>query len=483
MVRRLAAASLIIALLASGGCRSGHAWPTRPATMGPMDKVSDTTPAGKPTARKMKAADELSVTAVDLRPPVESGLQGVRKLLVVPLAGPEDASTRATSKLIHYLYNSHRFEILELRDNGEIAKALQTRPPDPRTDPRMMMDPTRANMLGSGMPRLGGGNRQMMTQPSPLLSLAGGTTTAGGGILSMLTGQLLGGVGTTRKPQDKKPETEFETSGAALTLKDVILKEAKEQGADAILIGEVLNYECQDIDPRFHLIPPEGTGIIGAAVGLMMVPLEMTINVGEWSLNKVGRLWGRTPPAVERTAQVQVACRVIDLRTNSVRLSSEPFQVETARADKDALLPPEGVVLTQAMDKCARELVAGISGAPEMMRMELVTTSDLRAGVDHARQGRMQQAHMEFERVLYDSPGDHGACYNLGVLEEARGDFELAARYYDAAFATFPNEKYQAALGRVHTRQEQGRELQAQMIGAPPAGPAVVLPASAPTKP
>jgi tetratricopeptide (TPR) repeat protein len=215
----------------------------------------------------------------------------------------------------------------------------------------------------------------------------------------------------------------------------------------------------------------------------MMVPIDMAINVGEWSFNKVGRVWGRTPPAVERTAQVQVACRVIDLRTNSVRLSSEPFQVETARADKDALLPPEGVVLTQAMDKCARELVAGISGPPEMMRMELVTTSDLRAGVDHARQGRLQQARMEFERVLYDSPGDHGACYNLGVLEEARGDFELAARYYDAAFATFPNEKYQAALARVHVRQEQGRELQAQMIGAPPAGPAVVLPASAPSKP
>src|SRR5262249_25700268 len=148
--------------------------------------------------------------------------------------------TRATSKLMHYLYNSHRFEILELRDNGEVAKALQTRPSDPRADPRATTDNGRTNMLSGGLPRLGAGNRQMMNQPNPLLSLAGGTTSAGGGFLSLLTGQLLGGVGPMRKPQDKKPETEFETSGAALTLKDAILKEAKEQGADAILIGEVL---------------------------------------------------------------------------------------------------------------------------------------------------------------------------------------------------------------------------------------------------
>jgi len=192
----------------------------------------------------------------------------------------------------------------------------------------------------------------------------------------------------------------------------------------------------------------------------------------------MGRMWGRVPPAVERTAQVQVACRVIDLRSNTVRMSFEPYQVEVARAEKDAMLPPDGVVLSQALDKCARELVAGMSGAPDMMRMGLVTTTELREGVDHARQGRLQQARMAFEKVLYDNPGDHGACYNIGVIEEARGDFELAARYYNAALATLPNEKYEAAVARIAARQDHGRELQAQMLGSPPpSGPAVVLPA------
>jgi tetratricopeptide (TPR) repeat protein len=322
------------------------------------------------------------------------------------------------------------------------------------------------------------GGRQNNNQAGSLLSLAGGQTGPGAGVLSLLTGQLLGGVGSVRRPQDRRSDTEFEASTNALTLKDVILKEAKEQGADAILIGEVLNYKCEDMDPRFHLLPREGTGIVGATVGLMMVPLEMAINVGEWGLNKVGRIWGRVPPAIERTGQVQVACRVIDLRTNSVRMSSEPYQVEIARAEKDALLPPEELVLGHALDKCARELASGMSGAPEMMRMEMVTTPQLRVGVDHARQGRLQQARIEFERALYDDPSDHGACYNIGVLEEARGDFELAARYYAAALATQPNEKYVAAVDRVRSRQDHARDLQAQMLAAPPSGPAAVLPAS-----
>jgi hypothetical protein len=481
MIARLAAVCIVASLLVAAGCRSSKAWPTQDATMGPMDHVSS---GGPKTARKMKSASELPVTAVDMRPPVESGLPGVHKLLVVPLAGPEDASTRATSKLLHYLYNSHRFEILELRDNGDVAKALQTRQMDPRMDPRMANDPNRMNMLGGGMPRMGGGRSGggggggISNQAGGLFSLAGSSGGGlGSGVLSALTGQLLGGISTARRPPDKKTETEFEASGTALTIKDAILKEAKEQGADAILIGEVLNYQVEDIDPRFHLLPREGTGIIGAAVGIIMVPLDMAINVGEWSLNKMGRMWGRVPPAVERTAQVQVACRVIDLKTNRVCLSSEPYQVEVARSEKDTLLPPEGLVLSTALDKCARELVSGMSGAPEMMRMEFVTTSELRAGVDHARQGRMQQARMEFEKVLYENPADHGACYNIGVLEEARGDFELASRYYNAAFAIQQNEKYLAAADRIRARQDHGRELQAQMTNGAPNGPGVVLPA------
>jgi hypothetical protein len=465
-------------LLMMCGCLFGNRLPTQPGTMG-LDGAPSSPATSAPKAIvKRRRAQELPVTAIEMRRPAEAELAGVRKLLIVPLAGPEDVSTRATSSLIHQLHNAHRFEVLELRDSGEVAKALQTRP-ETRAEQRNGQQAGRGTtgrngnssrnggQGGSGLAGIGGG--------SGLLSMfAGGQSNTGGNLLSMLGGQFIGGMGP--RPQDKKTEMELDVSGASLTLKEVILKGAQEQGADAILIGEVINYKCEDIDPRFHLVPRDGYGLVGAAVGLVMVPVDMVINVGEWTFNKVGRVWGRVPPAMERTAQVQIACRVIDLRNNAVLMSSEPYQVEVARAEKEAMLPREEMVLGHALDKCVRELVSGMAAPPEMMRMELVTTSDLQEGIDHARQGRMNQAHIAFEKVLHDNPADHAACYNIGVLEEARGDLELAARYYQAAMATHLNEKYEAALQRVQIRETQSRDLQARRLTAPPAGPAIVLP-------
>lgn len=80
---------------------------------------------------------------------------------------------------------------------------------------------------------------------------------------------------------------------------------------------------------------------------------------------------------------------------------------------------------------------------------------------------------------MHDKPAHDGACYNIGVIEEARGDFELAARYYNYAWNFQPNEKYRAALQRVQARQERSRAMQAQILAAPPPGPAIVLPAAA----
>lgn len=320
-----------------------------------------------------------------MRPPVETGLDSIRKLLVVPLAGPEDASTRATSKLIHHLHNTNRFEVLELRDSGEIARALHTRS-------GARLDSRGSDSVRGRSARFGGSSRMGVPSGGGLLNLFG---SSGGG--NLLTTVLFGGGRNGDPSMDNREELGFVASSAALTLKDSILRGAIEQGADAILIGEVINYKIEDVDPRFHLLPRDSGGVMGMAGNVALLPLGIAINVGEWTLNKVGRLWGRVLPAMERTAQVQIACRVIDLRNNAVRMSREPYHIEVARAEKLEKLPREELVLDQAMEKCVRELVGGMARHPETMPMELIATDDLQHGINHARQGRIHMARLEFE--------------------------------------------------------------------------------------
>lgn len=116
-------------------------------------------------------------------------------------------------------------------------------------------------------------------------------------------------------------------------------------------------------------------------------------------------------------------------------------------------LVPADQILSQLISQCVQQFVAKIS--PHSMvvteKMEKGKSKIVQTGNKLARTGDYTEALESYMRAIKNSPEDDGAMFNIGLVYEARGQFDKAQEYYSKAFAIKDKEKYILARKRVRS--------------------------------
>lgn len=315
--------------------------PTReasvPAPGSPIQQVAYTRVA-EVNEDTLRPARDLEVVEVSLAPRPHADLTGVRKVLVVPLVGSNGIHAAATDQMIQELWNSGRFEVQQLVDgDGHFS--------------RMAAD--RAKVTAT---------------------MADGRADRRPSLLQELVGRK------SRGAEGADVDLPVDT----LVLHKGLMEEARRQGADAILLGEVITYKYEDIYPNDRGESPDG-GLVGTLVTGLTAQLMPVVTVGQQVYGQVSRLWGGTGYQIERVGQVHLYCRLVDVNSQTIRVSRDPHASERAVAGSADRLPRPEVVLRQALNRCVREVVATVAPPRPAARTQFVVTRSVEEGVKRMR--------------------------------------------------------------------------------------------------
>jgi len=176
-------------------------------------------------------------------------------------------------------------------------------------------------------------------------------------------------------------------------------------------------------------------------------------------------------PGLRRTANVQVAYHLVDVRTARVVCaravvagydSASPQPILAAPA---GALPPVATVLGRLIDDCNQQFTALISPHFDVstVYLQVGKTKASRDGNQFAKEGAWADAIELYRRGLREQPDDHATAYNLGLCHEATGDLAQARTWYDKAAHMHPDRKYIKARQRV----DRERRLAASAGGKP----------------
>jgi hypothetical protein len=249
---------------------------------------------------------------------------------------------------------------------------------------------------------------------------------------------------------DPSPASDGGRPGAAVLSAPADVADAvamgRRLGVDAVLVGDVLRYRASD---RL------GHGVRGD------------------DADDHGR-GGRGPghhrdEAVDRDVSVALASLMIDVRTGKIRVDDRTsYHVGGELANGQSSLPGKDAVLSQLMDRCARDVVLMLTPRQIAYPVALPSPSfgfgwsDLRHGNDFAAQGDWRQAEKAWAAALSADPKNDTAMYCLAMAASARSDYARAVGLLTDAVRIHPNQTYQEALARLQRHQHDYDTVMAQ---------------------
>jgi hypothetical protein len=221
-------------------------------------------------------------------------------------------------------------------------------------------------------------------------------------------------------------------------------------GADAVLVGDVLRYRASD---RFnhddqgdaHDEPGGGPGRGHRGPG------------------------HHHEEASQRDISVAMAFVMIDVRTGKIRVDSRTsYHAGGELLNGQSTLPAKDVVLSQLMERCARDVVLMVTPRQIQYPVELPSPpfgagwSDMRRGNDYAAQGEWSQAESAWTAALAADPQNHTAMYCLAMAASARSDYLRAVGLLTDAVKIHPSQRYQEALTRLQRHRQDYDTVMAQ---------------------
>jgi tetratricopeptide (TPR) repeat protein len=241
---------------------------------------------------------------------------------------------------------------------------------------------------------------------------------------------------------DPSPANDGARAGANLPAVPADVAEAvaigRRLGADAVLIGDVLRYRASD---HFN---HEERGDDGPGRG------------------HAGRGAGRHhDEAADRDISVAMAFLMIDVRTGKVRVDDRTsYHVGGELLNGQSSLPAKDAVLSQLMERCARDVVLTLTPRQIEYPVELPSPSfgagwsDMRQGNDYAAKGQWNLAESAWTAALSADPQNHAAMYCLAMAASARSDYPRAVSLLTGAVRLHNSERYQEALARLQRHRQ-----------------------------
>lgn len=234
------------------------------------------------------------------------------------------------------------------------------------------------------------------------------------------------------------------------------IQRARERGVDAVLVGEVTEYRCDD-------------ELCEAAAGKRRTDISEGVTAAPQS-------------ALQREAVLTVSFRLLDARTGETRASQSTthrYRQDSQSSGKPLL--PRHEVLTQLADLCVEDFLADLTPHPQEAEMKLARggwygrgATEVRGGNRQAEAGDWDAARDHWQAAVDRNPECDAALYNLALDAAHRQQYERAEELAMQAIRLRHTENYAAGLERIRLyrsgfeavrEQRDSRVLQAAATG------------------
>ena len=192
-------------------------------------------------------------------------------------------------------------------------------------------------------------------------------------------------------------------------------------------------------------------GVDAAIVGQVDQQVDKGSNFGNFNI-MVG----------DPTVDVSLDIAVIDVHSGkpiTQKTVTKSFQGPLAETDIEFGARPTKEVIAELLNQCLDEGIACLSPQSEIVEVELATArdsdvaDDVEAGNAFAQQGNWRAAKVAYESGLRKDHQHHAVLYNLGIANEALGEYDQAALCVQSALALNDEAGYANSLARIQESQ------------------------------
>lgn len=234
------------------------------------------------------------------------------------------------------------------------------------------------------------------------------------------------------------------TDGSTSLLSLNELQTARSAGIDGVLIGDVIEYRCED------RTEPEHDRVLG------WLPRRQRQEV---DCPRPGQPVEATGQTTRRDATVTVAFRLVDTKTGNIRASRQiSHSASVSAADRPNSAPaatPESL-LNDLVLKCVDEFVGTLAPRQVTEPLELAAPMPFQGGFtlvqngnEFAVRGRWDEAIAAWEQAVAANPENDAALFNLSLAHAHRQQFNQAESFAIRAMNVRQKAEYQAALQRI----------------------------------
>ncbi len=253
--------------------------------------------------------------------------------------------------------------------------------------------------------------------------------------------------GTVRTASLTAPE------GVDVQNSDVILAAAREAGVDGVLMGEVIDYRCEDerfTSTHFGF----GQGVEGN---------------GRYQASAMGVHFSSEDTLV-REGTVTVAYKLVDPVTGEVVATDRVSRnFEGRLINNNGTLPSQGEVLDNLLNECTSEIVSALAPHEVDVQVRLATSSwwrsgarSVRRGVSAAKRGEWDEAEAAWNESLAVNPDNDAALFNLAWLAARDRDFATAEDLAMQALSLHHSDEYTEGLEEIRRQRDLYVEAQKQ---------------------
>lgn len=225
---------------------------------------------------------------------------------------------------------------------------------------------------------------------------------------------------------------------------DDIVGPAREAGIDAIMMGEVVEYRCDDetfqsTDFDFGSSQTKGQQFTSQSNGFGM------------SFNQT----------LVRQGTVTIAFRLIDVDTGDIRATRKVTRNFEGRiVNGQGHIPTQGEVLQTLTDQCVDEMVGML--APHVCEEQCKLASSawhtkgsrqVSQGVKLAKKGNWSEAETRWKSALEENPRNDAALFNLALCSLNRQEFAQAEEYAMQAVRIKHKDQYVQGLEGIRTHR------------------------------
>lgn len=253
-----------------------------------------------------------------------------------------------------------------------------------------------------------------------------GAQMAGGLLASRLKTGLEGQYTIVERGNLADIMKELDLADAGITDTGTAAQAGKLLNADAIIIGSVQVTQSEDVE-----------------------------NKTTTKYNARGEPYTAITQKIRRMGQVSMTTRMVRPETAEVIISktSTHDYDSNKRGGFESLfddnsVPSAEFITRTLLEECVRDFYKTIAPHVRYFEVKLAggKTPEAKAGVDMAKMGEFAEAARQFEDGIAMDPEDHGAVYNLGVMQMLTGDLDSARTNIEKALRMKHDKKYMQAM-------------------------------------